>query len=70
MSCHCELSRVKRSVMQGCGPINDVELKPFVHIQEQLSIQEGCILWGSRVVIPISERERVIAYLHDGHPGI
>ena len=40
------LSRVKRSVMQGWEPINDVELKPFVHRQEQLSIQEGCILGG------------------------
>ncbi|XP_039197757.1 uncharacterized protein K02A2.6-like, partial [Crotalus tigris] len=30
----------------------------------------GCLLWGSRVVIPTSMRTRVLGSLHEGHPGI
>ncbi|XP_029139135.1 uncharacterized protein K02A2.6-like, partial [Protobothrops mucrosquamatus] len=30
----------------------------------------GCILWGSRVIVPSSFRPRVLESLHEGHPGI
>ncbi|XP_015676360.1 uncharacterized protein K02A2.6-like [Protobothrops mucrosquamatus] len=36
---------------------------------DALGIQ-GCILWGSRVVITTSLRTRVLDSLHEGHPGI
>ena len=28
------------------------------------------LLWGSRVVVPPEERERVVEELHETHPGI
>ncbi|XP_026570688.1 uncharacterized protein K02A2.6-like, partial [Pseudonaja textilis] len=31
---------------------------------------QGCLLWGTRVVIPTSLRTRVLEALHEGHPGI
>ena len=31
---------------------------------------EGCLLWGSRVIVPKPGRDAAIQELHDGHPGI
>ena len=32
-------------------------------------MEEGCLLRGSRVVVPPQGRKAVIDLLHDGHPG-
>jgi hypothetical protein len=37
---------------------------------DELSIQDGCVMWGDRVIIPQAGREKVLKILHDGHPGI
>ena len=36
----------------------------------ELSIEEGCILWGSRVVLPPQAGKKMVTELHNGHPGI
>ena len=36
----------------------------------KLSVQDGCVLWGSRVLIPPAERDHVVQLIHEGHPGI
>ena len=41
----------------------------FSH-RSELSIDNGCLLWGLRVVIPHVLRSRVLSMLHDGHPGM
>ena len=46
------------------------EWKPFESRKEELSIIDGCLMWGSRVVIPSQGRERVLEELHQCHPGI
>ena len=35
-----------------------------------LSIEDGCLLRGSRVVVPPKLCSRVVDELHEGHPGI
>ena len=45
------------------------KLKPFWHRKVELSCQDGCILWGNRVVVPKAGREEVLRELHDAHPG-
>ncbi|KAL0151789.1 hypothetical protein M9458_052940 [Cirrhinus mrigala] len=50
--------------------ITDEHLKPFYVRKDQLSTDQGCILWGSRVIIPPKYRERLLSELHEGHPGI
>ena len=35
-----------------------------------LTTQQGCILWGTRVVVPSSLQEKVLQELHDTHPGM
>ena len=35
-----------------------------------LSVRNGCVLWGSRVVIPPQERGMLLKLLHQSHPGM
>ena len=48
----------------------DPELAPFQSRKDELSLFNGCILWGSRVVVPQRGRRAVLEELHAGHPGI
>ena len=36
----------------------------------ELSVFNGCILWGSRIVVPPPGRNYVLEELHTAHPGI
>ena len=36
----------------------------------ELSVQDECLLWGSRVEVPEVLRPRVLNELHSGHVGI
>lgn len=49
---------------------NDPELKPFFNRKIELSIEKGCILWGTRVVIPEKYRQKVLSIIHEQHIGI
>ena len=64
------LSKVRRMVQQGWHYTGDEEMRPFTHRKDELSVQDGCLLWGSRVIIPQAGRAMVLAELHQGHPGI
>ena len=64
------LSRVRLSLQRGWGIFDDNSLLPFDRKKDELSIHDGCILRGTRVVIPTKGRELVMDMLHQGHPGI
>ncbi|XP_026553619.1 uncharacterized protein K02A2.6-like, partial [Pseudonaja textilis] len=38
--------------------------------KQELSKLQGCLLWGTRVVIPATLRVPILKVLHEGHPGI
>ncbi|XP_055921606.1 uncharacterized protein K02A2.6-like [Eupeodes corollae] len=46
------------------------ELKAFFNRRENISIIDGCIMFGQRVVVPKLYRRRVLKQLHRGHQGI
>ncbi len=46
------------------------DVKPYLVCAPELSLQEGCIMRGHRVIIPKALRERVLEELHEGHLGI
>ncbi|RXN04226.1 putative protein K02A2.6-like protein [Labeo rohita] len=46
------------------------DLLPFVTRRHELSVVQGCLMWGSRVIVPPKLRQRVLADLHIGHPGV
>ncbi|XP_041769712.1 uncharacterized protein K02A2.6-like [Anopheles merus] len=50
--------------------IDNAELKYFYARRESLSTIENCICFGERLVIPASQRRRVLEMIHRGHPGI
>ena len=45
-------------------------LRPFYDRQTELTVEEGCVLWGFRVVIPQCLREKLLHELHHDHPGM
>uniref|UniRef100_H3A351 Integrase catalytic domain-containing protein n=1 Tax=Latimeria chalumnae TaxID=7897 RepID=H3A351_LATCH len=46
------------------------ELCPYYSRWEELSVQNGCILWGARIMIPVQGSGRVVDMIHEAHPGI
>ena len=65
------LSKVYRLVQQGWSITEpEASLQPYYHRKDELSIQQGCLLWGTRVVIPPPDRLIILDQLHDIHPGI
>ena len=46
------LSKVRRLVQRGWETTDDQQLQPFQVRKEELSVQDFCVLWGSRVIIP------------------
>ncbi len=64
------LSQVYRFVQEGWPSTWAEDLKPFEVRKEELSANQGCIVWGNRVVISRSAREPILSELHAGHPGV
>ncbi|XP_053395664.1 uncharacterized protein K02A2.6-like [Mercenaria mercenaria] len=67
------LSNVLEYVAKG-KPMNSYEMsavyQPFMNRQSQISVHQGCLMWGLRVIIPYSLRNSVLQELHCGHLGI
>ncbi|KRX32484.1 Uncharacterized protein T06_1658, partial [Trichinella sp. T6] len=42
--------------------VSDERLKPYLTRQHEISIHNGCLLWGTR--------HKILKELHIGHPGI
>ena len=64
------LSCVRSNILSSWIKSDDSELQPYQTRPLELSIQDGCVLWGSRVITPKKGREAVIALLHEQYPGI
>ena len=63
------LTKVHDYCMNGWPDKVDDELKPYSCRKAELSLQNGCILWGNRVIIPIDCRSKLIDELHSQHVG-
>ena len=57
-------------VLHGWKTQTDEQFKPYECRYSELSIDDGCILWGGHVVVPPPGRAPVIKMLHEGHPGV
>ena len=64
------LSKVKCYVQQSWPEGESTpELLPFSNRKDELSLQDGCILWGTRVVVPLTLRAQIMDELHEAHSG-
>ena len=62
------LSRVLDFVMTGWPEkCDEEELKPYHISSQELSCEQSCVLWGSRVIIPQVFREKMLKELHWEH---
>ena len=65
------LSRVMQFVRKGWpSTVLDERLKIFERKKLELSCQDHCLLWGSRVIVPPQGREAILRQLHSSHPGV
>jgi len=64
------LSKGYNYIISGWPSVVDPTLVPFKTKRNELSTQQGCILWGVRVIVPPSLQKKVLQELHDIHPGI
>ena len=46
------------------------DMRPFWERRTELTIQDDCLLWGIRVVIPERHRNALLISLHEAHPGL
>lgn len=66
------LSQVYRHVRDGWPASGDAlgpDFQPYKSRIGELSVEDGCVLWGARVVVPPQGRADVLRLLHEGHPG-
>ena len=49
---------------------NQDDFKAYWHRRHELTVHDGCVMWGHRVAIPSKARPKMLEVLHEGHPGI
>ena len=64
------LSKVRKWILHGWPGKRSLGFQPYTTRKDELSEQLGCVLWGSRVVIPAKCRDALLKELHESHPGI
>ncbi len=65
------LSKVLVKVREGWkGTEREEMLAPYLRRKDELAAEEGCVLWGQRVIIPESLRNKVLQELHEMHIGM
>ena len=67
-----QLAPIVQFVQQGWPSVcpDPDKFAPFFEKKAELSIYEGCLLWGTRVIVPHACRDTVLTELHEGHPGV
>ena len=63
---------MKQYCLQGWPNKGGVSLvvRPYYAVAAEISISEGLLLRGSRIIIPSSLRKKILQRLHTGHQGI
>ena len=68
--CDHNLSRVYKWIQLGWPDKCLAEgFRPYFACNSKLSTGNGCIMWGSRVVLPESGHKQVLEELHESHIG-
>ena len=68
-----ELVLLKHTNTQGWpSTIKEVSnvLQPYLTFREKLTIEEGLVLKGTRIVIPHKKCEAILKFIHEGHLGL
>ena len=58
------LGKVLRYTKSGWPATVSEALKPYQRRQDEISTEDDCLLWGSRVIVPLSLQESILQELH------
>ena len=50
--------------------VEEKSLQPFFNRRSELTVEQDCVLWGLRVVIPGLLQDKILEDLHADHPGM
>ena len=64
------LSQVRQFLLERWPAKVTDNLVPYHRCREDLSINDGLILRGDRIVVPVELRYRLLAFAHEGHFGM
>ena len=65
-----ELQAAVRYTLEGCPTRGDdviAEAQPHHHVRDELSVADGLLLRGVRIIIPKVLRPEMLSRIHDGH---
>ena len=65
--CDPILSKVLQYIKQGWPDEVEETLKPYWNRRTELTLEDDCVMWGIRVVIPAKLQEQVLQELHRVH---
>ena len=68
-----ELALLKHTIMQGwSSSIKQVPpvLQPYWKFREELTVEDGLILKGTRIIAPNKQQEAILKQIHEGHLGL
>lgn len=69
-SMDAELKLVYQYTLHGWPGIIPSEVQPFAKKQSEFTIEQNCLLWGTRVIVPKVLREEILSIIHSIHQGI
>ncbi|CAH8644745.1 unnamed protein product [Heterobilharzia americana] len=61
------LSQIKIYVMTGWPKYVDEKYKPYQQRKHEITLKNGCLLYGTRIIIPTNCREAILGKLHTSH---
>ena len=67
------LALLKYTITQGWpSSIKEVpsELQPYWTLRDELTVEDGLILKGTRIIIPSKKCESILKLIHEGHLGM
>ena len=65
------LSRVLEFTRTGWpAEVDDLRFKPYFNRKHEISIEQDCVMWGLRVIIPGKFQQDILQELHVAHPGM
>ena len=68
-----ELALLKHTIMQGWpSSIKQIPpiLQPYWTFREELTVEDGLILKGTRIIVPNKQQETILRMLHEGYLGL
>lgn len=64
------LCKVRNFILNGWPEMVHDEMRAFKSRERELSVEQGCVLWGHRIVTPASLRKGLLNELHSIHMGV